>query len=159
MSILRRKVWRDLWNNKGRTLQVVLIIAMGAFAIGIIVGTRNMVVAGMEEIWQASSPAMIHLATSPRVDDDTLAVLERVEDITGVEGYTDVSIEWRLSPDDRWRPGSLTARDDYQEQRFAKLDLLSGSWPHRRVLAVGQGSDVAFDIYEDSQVYLRVDER
>ncbi|MCP4536466.1 MAG: ABC transporter permease [Chloroflexi bacterium] len=159
MSILRRKVWRDLWNYKGRTLQVVLIIAMGAFAIGLIVGTRNMVVAGMEEIWQASSPAMIHLATFPRVDDDALAVLERVEDVTGVEGYADVSIEWRLSPNDRWQPGNLIARNDYEDQRFAQVDLLSGNWPHRRVLAVGQGSDVAFDIQEGGQIYLRVDDR
>jgi putative ABC transport system permease protein len=159
MSILRRKVWRDLWNYKGRTLQVVLIIAMGAFAIGMIVGTRNTVIAGMEEIWQASSPAMIHLWAYPSVDDDTLAVLERVEHVTGVEGFTDVSIEWRLSPDDRWQPGNLIARDDYENQRFARVDLLSGSWPHRRVIAAGQGSDVAFDIQEGSQVYLRVDER
>jgi putative ABC transport system permease protein len=159
MSILRRKVWRDLWDYKGRTVQVVLIIAMGAFAVGMIVGTRNTIVAGMEEIWQASSPAMIHLWTYPSVDDDTLAVLERVEGVTEVEGFVDASIEWRLSPDDSWQPGSLTARDDYEDQRFAKLDLLSGSWPHRRAFAVGQGSDVAFGIQEGGQVYIRVDER
>ena len=52
MGVLFDKIWRDLWGNKGRTLQVVLIIAMGTFAIGMIIGTRNLVIAGMEEIWQ-----------------------------------------------------------------------------------------------------------
>jgi hypothetical protein len=77
MNTMWRKIWRDLWNDKGRTAQVVLIIAMGAFAIGMIVGTRNYLIAGMEEIWQASSPAMINLWTNPSVDDDTLAALSR----------------------------------------------------------------------------------
>ncbi len=31
-----RKVWRDMWNNKQRTLLVVLSIAVGVFAIGTI---------------------------------------------------------------------------------------------------------------------------
>ena len=29
-----RKVWRDLWNNQGRTLLVVLSIAVGVLAVG-----------------------------------------------------------------------------------------------------------------------------
>ena len=33
MGVIRYKIWQDLWSNKTRTLQVVLIIAVGAFAI------------------------------------------------------------------------------------------------------------------------------
>jgi len=40
MSVIWNKVWFDLWQNKGRTFQVVLIIAMGAFAIGMIIASR-----------------------------------------------------------------------------------------------------------------------
>ena len=158
MGVIRRKIWSDLWNNKGRTLQVVLIIAMGAFAIGMIIGTRNYLVAGMEEIWSGSSPAMINLSTFPSVDDDTLIGLERVDGVAGVEGYLQTTLEWRLSPDDEWSPGSVTARDDYEEQRLAKLDLLSGDWPRRRVFAVGQGTDVAFDIRQGAHVHIRIDD-
>jgi hypothetical protein len=38
MSVIRHKTWRDLWEDKGRTFQVVLIIAIGAFAVGTTLG-------------------------------------------------------------------------------------------------------------------------
>jgi hypothetical protein len=100
---------------------------------------------------------MIHLWAAPSVDDDTLAVLEQAEGVAGMEGFMQASLEWRLSPDDEWSPGTLTARDDYENQRFAKLDLIGGDWPRRRTFAVGQGSDVAFDIRQGSQLFIRVD--
>ena len=37
MGVLRYKIWYDLWKNKSRTLQVVLIVGMGAFAVGMII--------------------------------------------------------------------------------------------------------------------------
>ena len=39
MGVIRHKIWSDIWHNKGRTAQVVLIIAMGAFAIGMTLAT------------------------------------------------------------------------------------------------------------------------
>jgi ABC-type lipoprotein release transport system permease subunit len=38
MSVIYHKIWSDLWQHKARTLQVVLIIAMGAMAVGMIIG-------------------------------------------------------------------------------------------------------------------------
>ena len=53
MGVLRDKIWRDLWENKGRTIQVVLIIAIGTFAIGMIIGTRQFLITGMQESWRS----------------------------------------------------------------------------------------------------------
>jgi hypothetical protein len=110
MGVLRRKIWADLWVHRGRTLRVVLIIAMGAFAIGMVIGTRNYVITGMEEIWQRSSPAMSHLWIFPAVDDDAVADLESVRGVVGVEGFTQANLEWRLSGEEEWAPRTLTAR-------------------------------------------------
>lgn len=159
MGVIRRKIWSDLWNQKGRTLRVVAIIAMGAFAIGMVIGTRSTIIGGMEEIWRESSPAMIHLWAAPGIDDETLAGLERVEGVAGVEGLAQTTLEWRLGPDDEWSPAGLTARDDYENQRFAKLELTSGEWPQRRTFAVGQGSDTVFGIRQGGQVQIRIDDR
>jgi putative ABC transport system permease protein len=159
MGVLRHKIWSDLWANKGRTLQVVLIIAMGAFAIGLIIGARTLVIGGMEDIWRACSPGHITLWTNPSVDDDTITVLKGIEGLEEVEGYASVSIEWRLSPDDEWLPAVLIARDDYENQRYTKVSLLSGGWPQKKMLAVGQGCDVAFGIEEGRQATIRVDDR
>ena len=32
MGVIWNKIWHDFWGNKGRTIQIVLIVAVGAFA-------------------------------------------------------------------------------------------------------------------------------
>ena len=86
MGVIRHKIWRDLWSNKARTLQVVLIIGMGAFAIGMIITTRNLIIQGMDQGWRESSPPMIGMITSPGVDEDTILSLEKIEGIVDIEG-------------------------------------------------------------------------
>ncbi len=159
MGIIRYKIWSDLWNNKGRTLQVVLIIAMGAFAIGMIIGSSNLMRVAMAEVWQQSSPAMINLAVDPAIDDTTIESLKNLRGVANVEGYLETTIEWRLSPDDDWQPAGLIARDDYKEQKYAKLTLVSGDWPKDKAFATEQGADAAFGIQEGGQVYIRVDDK
>jgi hypothetical protein len=159
MGVIRYKIWSDLWARKARTLQVVMIIAMGAFAIGMIITTRTLMVGGMDFIWGDVSPATITLWTNPRVGDDTIMALKRIEGLEDVEGYTAASIEWRLTPDDEWSPATLIARDDYTDQRYTKLGLLSGEWPKENTLAVVQGVDVVYGIQEGGQVTIRVNDR
>ncbi len=159
MSVIRYKIWSDLWNNKGRTLQVVLIIAMGAFAIGMIIGSRNLMRAAMTESWQAASPAMINLAVNPRVDDDVITTLENMQGVAEVEGLLETTIEWRESPDEEWQVGQLTAREDYEEQSYTILELVSGSWPEDDRYAVEQGGDTYFGIQPGQSLYLRVNDR
>ena len=159
MGVIRYKIWSDLWANKGRTLQVVLIIAMGAFAIGMIVGTRTLVIGGMTELWRASSPAHIALWTNPRVGDDTITALEKnFDELESVEGYIETSIEWRLNPEDEWLAAGLKARD-YKNQHNTTVDLLSGQWPREKTFTMGQGTDTKFGIQEGQQIFIRVDDR
>ncbi|MCL4299335.1 MAG: ABC transporter permease [Anaerolineae bacterium] len=158
MGVIRYKIWSDLWNNKGRTLQVVLIIAMGAFAIGMIIGGSSAVGIRMGQIWQASAPSMINLWVDPRIDDNELTALKSVKGIEDIEGYLSTTIEWRLSPDQPWQPGGLIARDDYKDQTFNKLELLSGRWPTRKGLAVEKSADTYFKIYQGQQLYIRIND-
>ncbi|PZN07555.1 MAG: hypothetical protein DIU69_11480 [Bacillota bacterium] len=51
-----RKVVRDLWGYKARTLLVVLSVAVGVFAVGVI-GTSRIVMSGdLHRIWMAFHP-------------------------------------------------------------------------------------------------------
>jgi len=159
MGVLRYKIWNDLWANKGRTIQIVLIVAMGAAAIGMIIGTRNLMIPVMQASWQAMNPAMINLTVSPTVDDDDLVTLQRVDGVEAVEGQSSTTIEWRVSPEDEWSPGGLTARADYKDQKFNKLTLESGNWPAGSVFALERGNETFFGIPERGQVYIRVDDR
>ncbi len=159
MGVIRFKIWKDLWANKARTLQVVLIIGMGAFAIGMIISTRNLVIQGMQQSWIDSSPAMIAMATSARVDDDTIRNLKRVEGVVDAEGYSVSVVEWRMDAEGEWLPANVTMRPDYLDQRYFTLDLVSGSWPDGDILAVGQGTDTVFGVLPGEKVTIKRDGR
>jgi len=159
VSIIWRKVWRDVWDNKGRTLQIVLIIAMGAAAIGMILGTRNLIIPTMQSDWQAANPAMINLGVYPAVDDDDLIALKKVDGVEDVEGLSSTAIEWRANPEDEWSPGGLTAREDYEDQRLNTLTLAAGNWPTGKAFAMEQGHGAAFGIPEEGPVTIRVNDR
>ncbi len=146
MGVLRFKVFRDVWMNKSRTLQVVLIIGIGAAAIGMILGTRNLVIPGMQNMWRGIDPAMINLFIGPSISPDGLANLKREPGVQEIEGFSNTNIEWRLSPDAEWKPGGLTMRADYQHQALNKLELVKGDWPTDKVVGIENGSDSSYGI-------------
>jgi putative ABC transport system permease protein len=156
MGVLWKKIGRELWANKGRTSQVVLIIAVGAFAIGMIIGSRDFMIVGMQESWRTSNPAMIRLWSNPSIDEDALTALRHVVGIHDVEGMVQIAVEWRATPNDRWQAAGLTARADYTQQRFSTFNLLSGEWPHKKVIGVGQGADTVFGLRLGSRIQMRV---
>jgi putative ABC transport system permease protein len=51
-----RKVLRDLWSNKTPTILVVLSIAVGVFAVGMITGSRVILRHDMSAAYVASRP-------------------------------------------------------------------------------------------------------
>lgn len=158
MGVLSFKIWRDLWIQKGRTLQVVLIIGIGAAFIGMIMSTRNLVIPMMRDIWRSMNPAMINLFIGPPVDEDELIVLSKVDGVDVIEGWSYATIEWRLSPEEEWNQAGLNTRADYENQKLNKLELWEGDWPADEILAVGQDSNV-FGIPASGMIYIRADER
>lgn len=158
MGVLKFKIVRDLWVNKIRTLQVMLIIGIGSAAIGLILGTRNLVVPGMQSMWTEMSPAMVNMFIAPDIDDDEVALIKRVQGVAEVEPFNSVTIDYRSSPDEEWRQGTLNARVDYNVQLMNKLELFEGNWPSGHELAHGQDW-AAFKLPRQGVVYIRTDER
>lgn len=158
MGVLKYKIFRDLWANKTRTLQVMLIIGIGSAAIGLILGTRNQVVPGMQEMWTDMSPAMVNMFIFPEIDDDEVIQLEQVDGVAELEPFNTVTIDFRASPNAEWRQGSLNARIDYDSQKMNVLDLFEGSWPRDQELALGQDWAV-YNLPREGVIYIRTDER
>jgi putative ABC transport system permease protein len=159
MGSLKYKIWYDLWHNKSRTIQIILIIAIGAAAIGMIISTRNLVIPNMQRAWQATNPAMINLQVDPPLSEDELLALKRVDDIADVEGSDSTTIEWRLSPEDEWQSAGLIARADYNDQTFNKLTLVEGNWPTDRGVAIERGNPEVFGLPEQGPVYVRINDK
>ena len=158
MGVLRYKIFRDLWAFKGRTLQVVLIIGLGAGSVGMIMSTRSLFIPEMQKSWQSMNPAMVNIFTG-YVSEDELFVLEDVDGVVEIEGFSSTIIEWRLSPDEEWQQAGLTSRADYPNQKLNKLELMNGDWPEDEMLALGQDAEAFFGISPEDQVYLQVNDR
>jgi len=155
MSVIHHKIRFDLWENKGRTLQVVLIIAIGAFAIGTTMGALQYISQDISRVWRGTNPPMIGMWVDPAIDETMIESLQNLNGVESVEGQMEEGVKWRLSPDDPWQSTDLIARNDYNEQTVSLFALDSGSWPHRKTIAVerGHGLDVG------DWVYLEIDKK
>jgi putative ABC transport system permease protein len=130
-----RKVLRDLWRSKGRTLLAVLSIFIGVFAVGTISGMNDLMPARMVASYGATNPAHIVIYLNGGVTDDDITSLSHVPGVLGIEGDNSLGEQWRLTPDMPWRNGSFVMRK-YEQQKFNTIELLSGAWPTKDTVAV-----------------------
>jgi putative ABC transport system permease protein len=159
MITLLNKVWFDLWQDKSRTLQVVLVIALGAIAIGLVIGGRNLIADSVLTGAQAAEPAHIRLSVTPPVTKDQLERIERIDGVAEAEGLQTAPVEWRYVGNDEWQTGVLNGREDYTEQKMTVVGLVSGVWPGRDTIGVGQISVGPSTVAEGDTIELRFGER
>jgi putative ABC transport system permease protein len=145
MSIVWRKVWRDLWGSKFRTFLIVLSTAVGVFALGLVFGLSEVMRTRMTDSHRASLFPHIVLYTG-RFDHDVVDLAQHEPGVADAEGEDVVSIRWKLEGEAEWRDGYVSARTDYQAQRMNLIDLQDGRWPGGRALAVDRLSSQYFDL-------------
>jgi putative ABC transport system permease protein len=140
VGVTWHKIWRDLAHNKARTILVVLSVAVGVFALGVVFGAYNVISGYLARQNEAWGPVDLSLWGSP-CDEQTEETVLRQPGVADAERVVDTSFRWRLEgeagadPTD-WRDGVLYAREDYEAQRMGRVDLWEGNWPEERVLAV-----------------------
>ncbi|MEZ4656480.1 MAG: ATP-binding cassette domain-containing protein [Caldilineaceae bacterium] len=142
-----------------RTVQVALVVALGAFGIGLVIGARNLILDAINTDYRKAAPPAIGLIVSPPMTDDQLLGLKNIDGVETVEGVITTLIEWRSGPDQEWTEAFLRSRKDFSEQTLSKELLLSGQWPAGRQVAISKGSDVSFGIQQGDQVQLRIADR
>lgn len=134
-----RKVLRDLWHNKTRTLIVVLSIAVGVFAVGMIVSTQIMLSNDLSASYAATDPASAELYPEA-FDEELVQVVRRLDGVCEAEGRRSVRVRLKIGPDE-WRTLSLDAIHDYDDMRLNKVTSESGAWPpSRRELLIERAS-------------------
>jgi putative ABC transport system permease protein len=121
------KVLRDLWHNKTRTVLVVLSIAVGVFAVGMIVSTQIMLSNDLSVSYAATDPASAELYPAA-FDEELVQVVRRMDGVREAEGRRSVRVRLQVGPD-TWRTLHLDAIHDYDDIRVHKLASESGTWP------------------------------
>ena len=128
MSRLRLHLaWRILWSQKTRTLAVILSIAVGVFAFGIIGGAANALTRELPIQYRAILPASAILHTAP-VGDATVDAVARMAGVATAQGRTIVRVRYQ-QPDGVWQDMQLLALDDYQDQTSDLILPWQGTWP------------------------------
>ena len=156
---LLRKVWFELWSNKSRTIQVVMVIALGAIGIGLVIGGRNLIAGTIADQWRQAQPPHIKLGVTPPLSPEQLRTLERIDGVYEVEGLLNTSIEWRLVGETEWQTALLESREDFRDQQMELVNLVSGDWPSRSTLGVIKTADTLYGVGEGATIEVRVNDR
>src|SRR5690349_9659360 len=122
-----RKVLRDLWGNKTRTLLVVLSIAVGVFAIALVSGSRAIMTRELTSAYAAINPVDAQINTEP-FDDDLVQAVRHVPGVRDAQGHLNVNVRVKTGPQE-WQQITLTAHPDYHDIRINKVRRESGDWP------------------------------
>ncbi|MDJ0752910.1 MAG: FtsX-like permease family protein [Ardenticatenaceae bacterium] len=159
MITLLQKVWFDLWGNKSRTLQVVLVIALGSIAIGLVIGGRNLISEAVTTSYANAEPSHIKLSVNPPLTREQIERVAKIEGVAEVEGLLSGSIEWRFPGEEEWQTARIKGRDSYQEQLMGPEGILEGIFPGRNTIGIGQISVGSPQIFVGDTIEIRSGDR
>jgi len=152
-GVLRKKIRSDLIDNLSRTMQVVLIIAIGSIAVGSIVGALEFIQQDISANWSQTNPPSVGLSLGDKgIGQDLVDTMAKFSEVDQIEGQLRKSIKWRPSPDEPWQPATLRAREDYDDMKLSTLILEDGDWPRNKVMTVNRG----YGVETGDQIYIEL---
>ncbi|KAA3657214.1 MAG: ABC transporter permease [Chloroflexi bacterium] len=127
LALRWRKAWRDLWMHKSRTLLVVLSIAIGIFAFGLIAGAQYTLITEFPISHQKINPAsgIIHAAL---FDEAMVDAVRRMPEVAVAEGRFNTTVRY-LDGDGEWHDLELFALEDYAVSEVNLIRPFSGTYP------------------------------
>ena len=129
------KVLIDLWRNRARTLIVALAVAVGVYAVGVVVSVREVLVReyGSDQAGGLTAAAIVY--TQP-FDDDLAERIAEMPQVAAAEGRN--ILRGRVTATAGEPRGSLRAKprdivlgvySDYEQMTVDAITPLAGKWP------------------------------
>ncbi len=123
-----RKVLRDLWLNRSRTLVVVLSIAVGVFAVGTIATSQVILSRDLSQVYLASDPAHATILTFEAFDDNVVSAIRNMREVEEAEARRRVTVRVQTGPDE-WQLLWLAALPDFDDIKIDRIEPEAGKWP------------------------------
>ncbi len=123
-----RKVIRDLWSNKTRTILVLLSIAVGVTAIGMVLGAQGIVDRSLPAAYAAVHPSDGLIFCISTFDDDMIKSIADMPEIESAEGRRFVNVRF-LDQSGNWYNMQLNAIPDYEKMDINIIHGQTGSFP------------------------------
>ncbi|MBT3188418.1 MAG: ABC transporter permease [Anaerolineae bacterium] len=120
-----RKVLSDLIDNKARTILVVLSIAVGVFAIGVIAGAYRIISDDMSVSYAANNPSNIELRMDD-FDEDFLNTIRKFDGIKEAEARRVFNIRARPLGETQWTSIDVVTLEDFEANKVNLLVPISG---------------------------------
>lgn len=161
-----RKVFHDLFDNKARTLLVVLSIAVGVFSIGVIAGAYQIISNDMSASYASNNPANIELRLVD-FDDDVLSSLKNLNGVEDVEGRRVINYRVRAEGSDQWITLNLVVLESFSENKVNLLAPVLGEMEARKdeillekdaldKLDIKVGENLVFELADGTNKSLKV---
>jgi putative ABC transport system permease protein len=159
MRIGYRKILRDVWRSKGRTLLAVLSIAIGVFALGTVGGLSEILPARMIESYRATNPAHVNVSLNGTVSNEDVARLAELPGVFAIEGVRYFGARWQAGPDIAPRNISFGVRSSYTQQKLNTLRLIAGKWPSGEGVVLEQGAAALFHADVNGSITVLINNR
>ncbi|MFC2024791.1 ABC transporter permease [Chloroflexota bacterium] len=124
-----RKVVRDLWSNKTRTVLVVLAIAVGIFAFGSAFIAQEILVSDMDTQYRAINASTITMNIRS-FDDGLVRWARRQKEVVDAQGCVVYLV--KLVKETQTHNLILYAYDDYENMSLNRISTETGKWPPGR---------------------------
>jgi putative ABC transport system permease protein len=144
------KILRDITTNRTRSLLVVMSIAVGIFAVGVVQQLRTVILTEMQRVQDQRSAAHATLF-APDMDDTLLDNIRRIPTVAAAEGRNSLSVKVEVTPG-QWEFLNVVAIADFDEVRINLLqrvttvarhpefDAAASIWPEEDEIILERGS-------------------
>lgn len=152
-----RKVLRDIWANRARTVLIVLTIAAGVFAIGTMGATALTIQRQVPAQYQAIHPAH-YLFTTSLFDAEMVDTITSIEGVAEAEARRNLSVRLLIDPaTDTWKDLFLFGIIDFDDQRVDEIWPVSGAWPPPKgTLLIERGSMEYLSLDEGQEITVKI---
>jgi putative ABC transport system permease protein len=122
-----RKILRDLWSNKSRTILVVISIAVGVGALGMVISSYGIITSDLPSQFEQINPAHAEFFISP-FDDALVFVIRQIDGLKFAEGRFSDNVRVRIG-EYEWQDMKLNVIQNYDQINLNKINLVQGGWP------------------------------
>jgi putative ABC transport system permease protein len=127
MSAYRQKVILDFWQERTRTVFVVLAIAIGISAFSAVLASYAILTRELDNGYIETNPASATLRTD-KLDDETVAIIAASKGVSDAEARRTVTGRIKVGPIE-WRNLTLFVVKDFGNIRISTLKPQQGAWP------------------------------
>jgi putative ABC transport system permease protein len=119
MNVQTKKILRDLWVNKSRSLLIILAVAIGVSAFGLMFSGRIVLEENLRDVYAATNPAHVIIFMSP-FDDALLDDLREVDEVSALQASR-VDLARIQSDPDNWLSFEIQTLPDFDSIELNKL--------------------------------------